>query len=71
MVDGVQVGVNVVDDGGCAEDLVGKGFEGSKHLAARKGPLAKQNVLLGCLSIWYRQRVLQALFFILLILRSV
>ena len=40
---GVEVvGVEVVDDGGCAEGLVGQVFEGSRHLDATP-PCSKQN----------------------------
>ena len=42
----IVVGVEVVGGVGFAEDFVGGGFEGSKHLAA-KAPFAKQTVLPG------------------------
>ena len=38
---GDEVEVEVVDDGGFGEDLVGNGFEGSKHLASTP-PSSKQ-----------------------------
>ena len=42
----IVVGVEVVGGVGFAEDFVGGGFEGSKHLAAM-APFAKQTVLPG------------------------
>ena len=49
VLDEVEVGVKLLDDDCFAEDLVGNGIGGAKHLVA-KVPLVKQKVLEGSLS---------------------